>query len=80
LLTLNWYSERRETSPTLVCISPNRIPETDIYALVSMSANKSSPTCGMLNNVKIVSCELCRCAQNLLTIQTLADSIESGFH
>ena len=27
LLTLNWYFERRETNPTLVCISPNRIPE-----------------------------------------------------
>ena len=26
LLTLNWYIDRRETSPTLVCISPNRIP------------------------------------------------------
>ena len=26
LLTLNWYFDRRETSPTLVCISPNRIP------------------------------------------------------
>jgi hypothetical protein len=26
LLTQNWYLERREMSPTLVCISPNRIP------------------------------------------------------
>ena len=26
LLTLSWYFDRRETSPTLVCISPNRIP------------------------------------------------------
>jgi hypothetical protein len=26
LLTLNWYFDRRETNPTLVCISPNRIP------------------------------------------------------
>jgi hypothetical protein len=26
LFTLNWYLDRRETSPTLVCISPNRIP------------------------------------------------------
>jgi hypothetical protein len=26
LLTLNWYLDRRETSPTLVCISPNRMP------------------------------------------------------
>jgi hypothetical protein len=26
LLTLIWYFDRRETSPTLVCISPNRIP------------------------------------------------------
>jgi hypothetical protein len=26
VLTLNWYFDRRETSPTLVCISPNRIP------------------------------------------------------
>jgi hypothetical protein len=28
LLTLNRYLDRRETSPTLVCINPNRIPET----------------------------------------------------
>jgi hypothetical protein len=27
VLTLNWYLDRREISPTLVCISPNRIPE-----------------------------------------------------
>jgi hypothetical protein len=26
MLTLNWYLDRRETSPTLVCISPNRRP------------------------------------------------------
>jgi hypothetical protein len=26
LLTLSWYFDRRETNPTLVCISPNRIP------------------------------------------------------
>jgi hypothetical protein len=26
LKTLNWYLDRRETSPTLVCIRPNRIP------------------------------------------------------
>jgi hypothetical protein len=26
VLTLIWYLDRRETSPTLVCISPNRIP------------------------------------------------------
>jgi len=26
LLTLIWYFDRRETNPTLVCISPNRIP------------------------------------------------------
>jgi hypothetical protein len=26
LLTLNWYLDRRETNPTLVCISPDRIP------------------------------------------------------
>jgi hypothetical protein len=25
-LTLNWYLDRRDTSPTFVCISPNRIP------------------------------------------------------
>jgi hypothetical protein len=29
LLKLNWYLERRQTSPTLVCISPNRIPEKE---------------------------------------------------
>jgi hypothetical protein len=67
--------DRRETSPTLVCISPNRIPGTDIYALVSKSANRSSPTCDMLKNVKMVSC-----AQNLLITQKLTDSIQSGFH
>jgi hypothetical protein len=27
LLTLIWYFDRKETNPTLVCISPNRIPE-----------------------------------------------------
>ena len=27
VLTLIWYFDRRETNPTLVCISPNRIPE-----------------------------------------------------
>jgi hypothetical protein len=27
LLTLRWYFDRIETIPTLVCISPNRIPE-----------------------------------------------------
>jgi len=26
LLTLSWYFDRRETNPTLICISPNRIP------------------------------------------------------
>jgi hypothetical protein len=26
-LTLIWYFDRRETNPTLVCMSPNRIPE-----------------------------------------------------
>jgi hypothetical protein len=25
-VTQNWYLSRRETSPTLVCISPNRMP------------------------------------------------------
>jgi hypothetical protein len=30
LLTLNWYCDRSETNPTLVCISPNRIPEIKI--------------------------------------------------
>ena len=27
LLTFSWYFDRIETNPTLVCISPNRIPE-----------------------------------------------------
>jgi hypothetical protein len=27
VLTLSWYFDRIETKPTLVCISPNRIPE-----------------------------------------------------
>jgi hypothetical protein len=27
LLTLSWYFDRSETKPTLVCISPNRMPE-----------------------------------------------------
>jgi hypothetical protein len=30
LLTQNWYLEIRETIPTLVCISPNRIPGTQM--------------------------------------------------
>jgi hypothetical protein len=30
LLTLNWYLDRREISPTLVCISPNRKPGNKI--------------------------------------------------
>jgi len=45
LLTLSWYFERRETNPTLVCISPNRIPvkiskfvfRMSAYCLVIMS-------------------------------------------
>jgi hypothetical protein len=75
LLTLNWYLDRRETRPTLVCINPNRIPGTDVYVLVSKSANKSSPTCDMLNSAKMVLCELYRYAQKLLITQKLADSI-----
>ena len=37
LLTLIWYFDRRETNPTLVCISPNRIPVKIIKFVFRMS-------------------------------------------
>jgi hypothetical protein len=35
-LTLNSYLDRRETSPTFICKSPNRMPEKNRFRLVSL--------------------------------------------
>ena len=39
LLTLSWYFDRRETNPTLVCISPNRIPVKISNSVFRMGAS-----------------------------------------
>ena len=39
LLTLSWYFDRRDTNPTLVCISPNRIPVKISNSVFRMGAS-----------------------------------------
>ena len=65
LLTLSWYFDRRETSPTLVCMSPNRIPEKisnsvfrmDVSPVVIMCSilQLESQVCTHIESLKILS-------------------------
>jgi hypothetical protein len=45
-LTLIWYLDSRETSPTFVCIRPKRIPE--IVNLIQMHIGQASTTSQVL--------------------------------
>jgi hypothetical protein len=45
LLTLIWYLDRKETNPTLVCISPNRIPEKISNSLFRMGVSTEVIMC-----------------------------------
>jgi hypothetical protein len=46
--TLIWYFDRRETNPTLVCISPNRIPEKISNSVSGMGASTVVIMCNIL--------------------------------
>ena len=48
LLTLIWYFDRRETNPTLVCISPNRIPEIVSNSVFRMGVSTVVIMCNIL--------------------------------
>jgi hypothetical protein len=48
LLTLNWYFDRRETNPTLVCISPNLIPVKISNSAFGMGASTVGIMCNLL--------------------------------
>ena len=48
MLTLIWYFDRRETSPTLVCISPNRIPVKISNSVFRMGAYPVVIMCNIL--------------------------------
>ena len=48
MLTLSWYFDRRETSPTLVCISPNRIPVKISNSVFRMGVSTVVIKCNIL--------------------------------
>ena len=48
MLTLSWYFDRRETSPTLVCMSPNRIPEKISNSVFRMDVSPVVIKCNIL--------------------------------
>jgi hypothetical protein len=52
LLTLIWYFDRRQTNPTLVCISPNRMPEKISNSVFRMGV---SPVVIMCNILQLAS-------------------------
>jgi hypothetical protein len=48
LLTQSWYFDRRETSPTLVCIRPNLIPVKISNSVFRMGASTEGIVCNLL--------------------------------